>query len=366
MQILILLPRLSFGGVERVRLILATEFLRMKHDVTIVTLFDSTFCLGIPSGVRHKHLSLVENQSLLRAIVPLIYTFAFIKYDLLLTSMWPLSSLSVLISRLVRPFTPIYSSEHNNLQSQFAHFSSFKQLVLRGTLLLACLLASKNICVSLGVKQCIKSLTRLPDRFFHVIHNPLVLANSSSSARHLQNNYLYQYESQSPVLLNISRLKPQKNHKLLISAFSLLLLRIPNAKLIIVGDGDLRHALEQQILLLGVHKSIQLLGFHENVVPFYQQSSHFVLTSDYEGFGNVLVEALSFGLQVFSRDCPYGPREILADGKYGFLSDSSTSEELSSDLFDFIKRFHIDPSRLRQRASEFTPAFIASEYLRKP
>ena len=110
-------------------------------------------------------------------------------------------------------------------------------------------------------------------------------------------------------LLTVGALKEQKNHALLIRSFATVADR-HDAKLLIVGEGELRPALQQLIDELQLHDRVTLVGFVPDPAPFYATADLFVLASDYEGFALVLVEALHAGLKVVSTDCPDGPAEI--------------------------------------------------------
>ena len=106
------------------------------------------------------------------------------------------------------------------------------------------------------------------------------------------------------VFVHVGRMEEQKNHKLLIEAFNALDI---DAQLWLIGDGYLRDELEKI-----ANKNIKFLGRQKNVFEFLSQADCFVFGSNYEGFPNVLLEALSCGLPVISTDCKSGPREILA------------------------------------------------------
>jgi glycosyltransferase involved in cell wall biosynthesis len=129
-----------------------------------------------------------------------------------------------------------------------------------------------------------------------------------------------------------------------------------------VGDGAGRDALLSLARELGVAERVVLAGFHPDPTPFYKTADLFVLSSDYEGFGNVIVEAMACGTPVVSTDCPSGPGEILDGGRYGRLVPvgdvGSMTNAIEAALDDKIPE-----EALRNRASDFKPERAASAYL---
>ena len=156
--------------------------------------------------------------------------------------------------------------------------------------------------------------------------------------------------------INIGRLHPQKNQKMLIDAFYRL--NDPHSKLIIIGEGELREELEYLIESLGLSENVFLLGRQSNPFAYLSKADAFVLSSDYEGFPNVVLEALGCALPVISTDCKSGPREILSSqngthfelqkgveyAKYGILVPTNDVDTMS----EAMSRVKND-EKLRQR-----------------
>lgn len=134
------------------------------------------------------------------------------------------------------------------------------------------------------------------------------------------------------VFVNVGRLAPVKAQMNLIRCFKKVVTKYDKVKLIIIGDGILKNDLKKLINKLNLEQDVYLIGEHLNIFPFLKRSNCLVFTSIWEGFGRVIVEALSMNLPVISTDCNYGPREILCPeidllekikypyyGKYGIL-----------------------------------------------
>jgi glycosyltransferase involved in cell wall biosynthesis len=120
------------------------------------------------------------------------------------------------------------------------------------------------------------------------------------------------------VLVAVGRLHEQKDFQTLLRAFALVRAR-RSARLIILGEGPERPALEAGVAKLGLTEDVDLPGFVPNPYAFMAGASQFVLSSRYEGLPTVLIEAMACGCPVVSTDCPSGPGEILDNGKYGRL-----------------------------------------------
>jgi glycosyltransferase involved in cell wall biosynthesis len=160
-------------------------------------------------------------------------------------------------------------------------------------------------------------------------------------------------------ILSVGSLKPQKNQQLLIEAFSRL--RDKSARLMILGDGPLHDALRQRAAELGVGDRVIMPGFFADPWPFYASADVFALSSDYEGFANVVVEAMAAGLKVVSTDCPHGPCEILEGGRLGRLVPCADAPALASAIEDAL----IDRSSGRSLvARQYLPGVVAAKYLR--
>jgi len=130
----------------------------------------------------------------------------------------------------------------------------------------------------------------------------------------------------------IARYSHEKGIDLLLQAWALVEKRTKDWRLDVYGDGD-RSSYEQQAQALSLDKSrCQLHGRTNDVEKAYMESSLFVLSSRFEGFGMVLTEAMACGLPVVSFDCPWGPRSIITDGEDGLLVENGNVEALADGL----------------------------------
>lgn len=177
--------------------------------------------------------------------------------------------------------------------------------------------ADDIVAVSKGVAQGLARVSRLDLERIRVIYNPVITPDVERKSKEPLAHPWF-VAGGPPVVLGVGSLCKRKDFAALIRAFAEVRKSIP-ARLLILGEGDERHNLAALVQELGLEHDVGLPGFVPNPYSFMARSSVFVLSSRSEGLPTVLVEAMYCGIPVVATDCPYGPREILADGRYGPL-----------------------------------------------
>lgn len=141
-------------------------------------------------------------------------------------------------------------------------------------------------------------------------------------------------------IVSVARLEPQKNHKLLIDAFAEFVKDFPDYELHIFGIGELETKLRKQTKELDIEAKVNFRGFSKQVKEEIIDSAMFVLSSDYEGISNSMIEALAMGVPVISTDCPVGgSRAYMEDGVSGILVPVGDKQALT----DAMKRLAAEP-----------------------
>jgi len=220
--------------------------------------------------------------------------------------------------------------------------------------------ANQVFCVSRGVAEDMAHILRPDAPPLSVLPNPVVtpeLHRLASAAL----DHPWFVDGAPPVVLGVGRLSLIKNFPLLVRAFALMRRDI-DAHLVILGDGKQRSALLHLAERLGVSDAVAFPGHVANPYPHMAHASLFVLSSLWEGFGNVLVEALACGTPVVATNCRSGPAEILDDGRYGALvpvgDESALAEAMRRTLHN-----PPPPDLLRRGSEPYTLQASTDAYL---
>jgi glycosyltransferase involved in cell wall biosynthesis len=195
----------------------------------------------------------------------------------------------------------------------------------------------------------------------HVVHNAIELAEIQSQARQAPPDFP---AAGIPTVITVGRHARIKDHETLIRAFALTRGRV-RARLLLVGQGPLRKRLEALVHELDLADSVVFAGWQDNPFAWMARSDLFVLSSRFEGFGNVIVEAMACGLPVISTDCRSGPREILRDGQDGVLVPSGNVDALAAAMTNLLSDGESRAEfarRSRRRAADFDIALIGVKY----
>lgn len=309
-RVALFLPNLVGGGAERVTVNLARGLLDAGRAVDLVLASHSGDYLdAVPAAVRRVDLG---GRRTLASLPALARYLRRQRPDGLVAAMNHANLVAAWAAEVARYRGPVVLVEHNELPSpgRSAWQRAFN-LALRWTYPRA----HRVVAVSEGVKRSLERNAAIPAERVEVIYNPVIAGGRLGRDRPRPDALA---DDGVPVVLGVGRLTRQKNFANLLRAFARVRARKP-ARLVVLGEGEDRDALERLAGELGLTEDVDLPGFVPNAYDYMAHADLFALSSDWEGLPTVLIEALALGARIVATDCPSGPREILADGRYGRL-----------------------------------------------
>lgn len=220
--------------------------------------------------------------------------------------------------------------------------------------------ADRIVAVSRGVADDTLAITGLPPERVTVVRNPVITPELADLAA-ADVDHPWLQDDGVPVLLGVGRLTRQKDFSTLLRAFARLRAERP-CRLVVLGEGRDRPALEALAAELGVAADLDLPGFSDNPYPWMARADCFVLSSRWEGSPNVLTEAMAVGTAVVATDCPSGPREVLRGGTVAPLvpmGDAAALAEAVRGVLDAPP----DATALRAAVAGYTVERSADGYL---
>jgi len=258
--------------------------------------------------------------------------------------------------------TRLILSEHSHLSVASKESGSWRTKLLPRLMRGAYPKADGIVAVSAGVADDLATTLGLPRESIRVIYNPVVTPRMlEMSQEPLEHEWFG--ADQPPVILSVGRLTAAKDYATLLRAFAVLRER-RSARLVILGEGEERQALEQLAVELGIQDDVALPGFVRNPYSYMRAVAVFVLTSRWEGFGNVLAEAMACGTPVVSTDCPSGPAEIIKYAGEGLLADVGKPLEISRKIEIALDSWGSISNPNERVLRGFSQAAVAELYLR--
>ncbi len=352
------LPSLAGGGAERVCLNLAAGFLErgMQVDFALARAAGPLLA-SVPADAGVTDLS---SGRTLSATLPLAAYLRRTAPFALISAPAHANLVAIWARLLAHVDTRVIATVHNTASQTVRNSRKLQERLYPFLLRLFQPAAYAIVAVSAGAADDLARLAGIPRRRLAVIHNPVVSARidglKSATVSHPW------FAAGGPaVILAAGRLTAQKDYPTLLRAFSILRRQRP-CRLVILGEGELRGGLQALAASLGIAADVDLPGFVDNPYAFMSRCGVFVLSSAWEGFGNVLVEAMACGSQVVSTDCPSGPAEILENGRYGRLVPVGDAQALAGAMAASLDH-PLPAGGLRERAATFSIEAAAGRYL---
>ena len=314
-RLAIFLPGSYDGGAERTMVNLAEGLAGRGYAVDLVLAEAAgPYLAEVPSSVR----LVVLNARQLRSSRTLACLPAFVRYlrrerpEALLSTLNYANIVALWARRLAGIPWRMVINEQNTVSAEIEGLPAWRRWLLPGLLKSFYPWADSVVAVSTGVADDLARVAGLERERVQVIYNPVVTPKVRRRAQEPLEHAWFA-AGQPPVVLAVGRLTAQKDFPTLIRAFAQVR-ETSSMRLMILGDGDDRPALEALVRRLRLEQDVSLPGFVANPYAYMARSSLFVLSSRWEGLPTVLIEALYCGIPVVATDCPSGPRENPAGG----------------------------------------------------
>lgn len=352
------MPRFEMGGLERVQMHVLSGLVRSGFQVDLVT---SRVSAQAQVLLRPEVPVSVLEGGRLSFLCGLARLIKNTKPDVVVTSANDVGCFVLLFRALLSPNSKLIWAQHLSLSGPLQASMGFSKLRLLFELWLMRMLIDKAdavVAVSKAVSDDMKGLLG-PKLDVHVIYNPVISSDFDGLSRQ---PVQWPWEDLDyPTIVFVGRLVKVKRLDVLLNAFAMCI-QTSQAKLLIIGDGPEAGRAVELARDLNLGEMCKFVGHQDNPFPWIREADLLVLSSDSEGFGLVLVEAMACGIQVVSTDCPHGPAEILGNGEYGRLVRMGDAEALAIAMRESLQFPLVSEDKLTARAAEFGVDHAVSQY----
>lgn len=357
-DITLFLPSLEGGGTRRIFTNLANYFYSDNFNTEIVLVNKRGEYLDqLIDGIKVRKFNASRMLTCLPELVKYIQQY---EPDVLLSTMFDCNIMALLAKKLavgadtkVAIRVPIVLSRNLKSSALQERYKIIPQLITN-----LYPLADSIIAISEGVAEDLAVNFGVNRDQIRVIYNPII--NKSIIEQSRESLTHPWFHENSDIVIGVGRLTEQKDFSTLLRSFSMVHEKA-DAKLIILGSGELKEELESLANQLQISNSVDFLGHVENPYKYMADSDVFVLSSAWEGFGNVLVEAMACKTPTVSTDCPSGPSEILSYGEYGPLVPVGDEKKLAGSILHQLES-PTNSESLFKRANDFTVQKRGREY----
>lgn len=315
-RVALFMPTLGGGGAERVMMQLADKLAGEGMTVALVVASSvGVLQFEAPGGVELVDL---KAGRVMKAVKPLAVWLAEWQPDALMACQVHANIVAYFARRQsggsCRLIVREVSTPSLNMKSVGRAMRVLLWLLMRWVYIRA----DAVIAVSHGVADDLRRYLRADLPRLKVIYNPVIDDQLYIKAEQPLAHPWFSPKGTTPVVLAVGRLTEAKNYALLIKAFARVV-KVRKSRLLILGEGEDRPMLQQLVQDLQLSECVSLPGFDINPYRYMKRCSVYVMSSQWEGLPGVLIQALASQASIVSTDCPSGPREILAGGRFGKL-----------------------------------------------
>jgi glycosyltransferase involved in cell wall biosynthesis len=357
-DVALFVPSLGGGGAEKMVVHIANTLVERGYRVDLVLSHDHGELSGLVDE-RVRRIDLASPQ-VSRSLGALCAYLVRARPPALLSVLDRANVVAVLAKLLTRSSTRIVISQRSNYSRSAENNGSGRSRALALLVRLLYPFADALVGISDGVADDIRRTVRIAPEKVVTIYNP-VLPTDFQPPPPRPGLHAFFDNREAPVIIAVGRLSAAKDYGTLLRAFAKVRQSL-DARLIILGEGELRQSLVDLAEQLGISPFMAMPGFVADPASWMVQADLFVLSSAWEGFGNVVVEALACGLPVVSTDCESGPGEILDRGKWGRLVPVGNADAFAEALVASLRE--PKPRGPSSRAKDFSIESSVDSYVK--
>ena len=351
-KISIFLPNLEHGGAENVYVNLANFFIQKNFKVD----FLLTKKKGPLVNRLNRKINLIDfnKKKTSNSIFILANYFLESKPDIFFTALHNSNIVASISHKIARSKSKLVLKECNNFSEKIKKMNFVEKFLIKFLINLTYTRSNFIIAPSKGIK---KDFLNYFKKFYFktkVIYNPISVKQIIKNSK-IKNKLFFKKN----FIISIGRLEKQKNYDCLIKAFYLL--KLKNLFLVIIGEGKERKNLSNLIKKLCLNLRVKLIGYKKNPFYYLDKSKLFVLSSNFEGMPNSLLEAMALNKKIVSTNCNYGPSELLKNEKYAKLTKINNPKHMA-DSIEYILNLKGKPN-YSKKLEKISIQKISEQYL---
>lgn len=363
LTVLLVCKNFQLGGSQKQIILLANGLLKNGFK-PIICVFKNTGELKIELN---QNIEIYELENFVpdkpnKTISTIIATVKLLRLiyktrpDIIYSRHWQTKIPSSIAGRITKTKT-VLVDVNNPLEEMYKKKSKIISYILRRC---SYNLSKNVIAVSKDLSSEVKKYYKLNfnvDTIYNCIDLDYIKEKSSETVEH------HWFNDPTPIIVSIGRLVPQKGFEYLIKAIKIVNNSM-QVRLLLIGDGNEKKSIINLSKELLIEDKVDLIGFKSNPYPYLKNADLFVLSSNFEGFGIVLIEAMAVGLPVISTDCEYGPKEIINDYQNGILVSKKSPEIIADKIIEILKNDELR-SNLSKYAIERSKYFSRDKMVKR-
>ena len=334
-----------------------------KYNITVALFEDNTFYRKF---IRNPaDIVILQGKNIVK-FLNLIFGLRKVikekKPDTILSIMYPSNVISIISRRLSNRDCRLICCEHNypTMYLKETHFGFIKKILMKTVYRNADIF----VAISETIGNCLVKDFKVKKENLRIINNPVPVEDIELFAKEEVKHPFFDDEK-NRVIISAGRFIKKKGFGKLINAFKKVVAASQNARLILLGEGELMEEIKHLVKQLNLEDFVFFAGFQANPYKWFSRAHVFVLASDYEGFPMVVLESLACGIPVITFKTPSGATDIIKNNKEGFIVPMDDIDCLSKKILELIcneyllKQFSVSA---KKRSLDFDVKKIMPQY----